>query len=331
MYCEEDSQLTVRSSEKIWLKEGRYYPDPESIQGLMELALLKIKPLNYPNVFLSSRTDGGVHALNTCAHFDLERHKDLVYEPAYLEHEINKYFFEHNISIQVNKCLQVNDDFNARHDALSRTYLYRLAVIKPEIKLDEKINIATLIPIEEWRRCHFIKPKIFDIELFKEGAKYFVGYHDFTTFKRFDKLKAHKHNRREIKSINIKQGSPCVTSYSTKRDSCFNYWDIEVHGRSFVHNQIRRMIGTLISVASGKLQPKDIQVMLQVPSKHSWHSFIQNCPPDGLYLADVEYKQEDLIYDPNRLNILDSGHEFLERIEKEKGGIEERRDCRDSC
>ncbi|CAG9585795.1 unnamed protein product [Danaus chrysippus] len=301
-----------RSSEKIWLKEGRNHPDPESVQGLMELALLKIRPLNYPNVFLSSRTDGGVHALNTCAHFDLERHKELVYEPPYLENEINKYFFDNNISIHVKKCLQVNDDFSARHSALSRTYLYRLAVIKPEIKLEEKINIATLIPIEEWRRCHFIKPKNFDIELFKEGAKYFVGYHDFTTFKRFDKLNTHKHNRREIKSIKVKEGCPCVTSYSAKRDSCFNYWDIEIHGRSFVHNQIRRMIGTLISVATGKLQPKDIQVMLQVPSKHSWHSIIQNCPPDGLYLADVEYKQEDLIYDPNRLNILDSRHEFLE-------------------
>lgn len=57
------------------------------------------------------------------------------------------------------------------------------------------------------------------------------------------------------------------------------------------------MIGTLNCVAIGKLQPDDIKVMLQIPSKNSWYSFIQNCPPDGLYLCNVEYNPEDLICD----------------------------------
>lgn len=64
--------------------------------------------------------------------------------------------------------------------------------------------------------------------------------------------------------------------------------------------QIRRMIGTLNAVAIGKLPAKEIKVMLQVPSKHSWHNFIQSGPPDGLYLCDVHYRPEDLIYDPEK-------------------------------
>lgn len=58
------------------------------------------------------------------------------------------------------------------------------------------------------------------------------------------------------------------------------------------------MMGTLICVANGKIPPEEVKVMLQVPSRHSWHSCIQNCPPDGLYLCNVEYNPEDLIYTP---------------------------------
>lgn len=58
------------------------------------------------------------------------------------------------------------------------------------------------------------------------------------------------------------------------------------------------MIGTLMSVAVGKLPPEDIKLMLQVPSKHSWHSFIHSAPAHGLYLCNVEYNPDDLIYDP---------------------------------
>lgn len=60
------------------------------------------------------------------------------------------------------------------------------------------------------------------------------------------------------------------------------------------------MMGTLMTVAIGKLPPEEIKVMLQVPSKHSWHSFIHSCPADGLYLCNVEYDPKDLIYDPEK-------------------------------
>lgn len=62
------------------------------------------------------------------------------------------------------------------------------------------------------------------------------------------------------------------------------------------------MIGTLVSVGVGKLEPKDVQLMLQIPSKHSWYSFIQNLAPHGLYLCDVEYDPEDFVYRESEQN-----------------------------
>lgn len=67
------------------------------------------------------------------------------------------------------------------------------------------------------------------------------------------------------------------------------------------------MVGALNSVAVGNLPAEEIQVMLQVPSKHSWHTFIQTGPPDGLYLCDIQYNPEDLVYNP----------EAEEKIQKE--------------
>lgn len=58
------------------------------------------------------------------------------------------------------------------------------------------------------------------------------------------------------------------------------------------------MIGALNSVAIGRMDAKEIKVMLQVPSKHSWKGNLQSSPPDGLYLCNVEYKPEDLVYNP---------------------------------
>ncbi|KAI5635469.1 tRNA pseudouridine synthase domain-containing protein [Phthorimaea operculella] len=255
---------TFRSSEKLWIKQGRNYPDPDSVQGLIEVALLKFRSLNYPLVTLSSRTDGGVHALNTTAHFDLERFGTGIYDPVSIAYELNKAFYKTNTSITVKKCIRVGDTFSARYNAIRRTYLYRLAVLKDDVIPPEEYTcIGSYIPIEEWKRCHFIRIQNFDIDRFKEGAKYLVGYHDFTTFKKFDKLKQYKQNRREIYSIDVKPGKPMVTSYSGNSAKCWDYWDIEIQGRAFVHNQIRRMIGTLISVAIGKLPPEEIKISVR--------------------------------------------------------------------
>lgn len=212
---------------------------------------------------------------------------------------MNKFFLNTSTPVFVRKCIQVPNNFSARFHAVSRTYLYRQAVLKDNLGIEKKSSLASFIPVEEWKRCHFTRLKGFDIDQFKEGAKHFEGYHDFTTFKRYNKLNSHKNNRRKIFSVTVRSGKPLVTCQVDSKDDVFDYWDIEIKGRAFVHNQIRRMIGTLNAVAVGKLRPEDVKLMLQVPSKHSWHSFIRNCPPEGLYLLNVEYNPEDFICTPD--------------------------------
>ncbi|XP_037973651.2 tRNA pseudouridine synthase-like 1 [Plutella xylostella] len=290
-----------RSSEKIWLKEKRNYPDPESVQGVFELALLKLRSHNYPNLLLSSRTDGGVHALNATAHFDLETSESNIYNPADITFRVNKYFFKNEICVSVKNTIRVNDDFNARFNAKSRTYLYRLAILKNNFpRPAENLSIASYIPLEEWKRCHFLRIENFDIDRFREGAQEFLGIHDFTTFKKFDKETQTKHNRRSIHSIEITPGRPQVSSFTEQQGSYFDYYDIKIHGRAFVHNQIRRMLGALVGAAAGKISTQDIRLMLQIPSKNSWLSHLHSQPAYGLYLCDVEYDPQELIYDPER-------------------------------
>lgn len=70
-------------------------------------------------------TDGGVHALNATAHFDLDRYGTRVYDADKLVYECNRTFHKNSCSIFVKKCVRVSDDFSARYKAKSRTYLYR--------------------------------------------------------------------------------------------------------------------------------------------------------------------------------------------------------------
>lgn len=283
----------------MWPVKGVSAPDLNSIQGLLEIALLKLQPLRYPKIWLSSRTDGGVHALNTTAHLDLERSGPDVYCPINIVNTLNKFLIRNNQTVVINKCVRVPDDFDSRRQAISRTYLYRLAVVKKGVVLPAT-GILPLIPVEEWRRCHFINVPDFNVDKFREGASHLAGFHDFSTFKKADRIKHYKHNRRLLYSIVIQKGKSTLNSYSTNNSKeIFDYYDIYFHGYSFVHNQIRRMLAALIGVAEGKLTPKDIKVMLQVPSKHSWHSCLHNCPAHGLYLCNIEYNPKDLIFEPN--------------------------------
>lgn len=62
-------------------------------------------------------------------------------------------------------------------------------------------------------------------------------------------------------------------------------------------------MAALMQVATGKLPPEEIKVMLQVPSKHSWPTFLHTLPPHGLYLCNVEYDPKDLIYNPDEVKM----------------------------
>lgn len=82
-------------------------------------------------------------------------------------------------------------------------------------------------------------------------------------------------------------------------DDNVQYWDIIFNAQSFLYRQIRRMMGALVAVAKGKITHRHIYEMLTIPSLATFSNRINVLPSDGLYLADIEFREKCLIDDAN--------------------------------
>lgn len=140
---------------------------------------------------------------------------------------------------------------------------------------------------------------MFDIERFKRASQLYLGRHDFRTFMRVQKDKRRDHAMfavRRIDEFTIRPGRSLAIGQNAKlAEELYNYWDIEIRAKSFVHNQVRRMIGTLIAVALNQINEKDIYEMLTIPSKNSWNQRVGIAPPFALYLYKIHYNERDMI------------------------------------
>lgn len=271
----------------------------DCIQGAIEAAYSSVWPKIIKDRFVaSSRTDAGVHALFNSAHIELENKHGLFYEPETLKRFINRHLLRCRHEIRLLQCIPITDKFHARHNALSRTYYFRFAVPK---------NGATdrMAPISEINRSMTYRFHEFDVEKLQSGLKHFIGLHDFGTFSVEDKDNRKKIYRRRLYELTLEKATPLFPF-----DPCaenFDYWHIKFKGKSFVHNQIRRMVGALFALACGRITEKEIITMLQVPSKNSWCPQVSTVSGNGLYLVNIEYDQEEL----QKNTILYNEREFL--------------------
>lgn len=267
--------------------------DIDSIQGTLETSLWKLNPIltRAPKIVLAGRTDAGVHALSMSAHFDLEHHSGKTFfDTNNLVKMMNRYLTSSNHDIRVLTCHEVSKNFHARHSAKSRTYMYRFLVAKD---LTNK-----KMPILEHGRSMFFQPKEFDIEKLKSGIRLFQGTRDFQTFSN----KAILDNKRYLKDYNpsfvktlhvsLQQSVPLLP-FDPLSDN-FDYWCIIYTSKSFLYNQIRRITGCLLALAAGRISESTIMTMLQVPSHDNWCKNVAPAMAHGLYLANVEYDEEDV-------------------------------------
>ncbi|XP_018578535.1 tRNA pseudouridine synthase-like 1 isoform X2 [Anoplophora glabripennis] len=197
--------------------------DPLTVQGRLEMALKRLKPSNEPIVNMSSRTDSGVHAINGTCHVDLLRKNETVYEPRSITLCLNRYFKKQEVPIRIIKTHIVPQTFHSRHNAISRTYLYRMVIAKAD-----SMNVAPnlhYIPIEEWDRCLFFCTNTFDLDRMKEAAKLLEGYHDFRTFMGKNSGSDEKCTRKVMDYIKVKTVDK--TGYSNVYS-----WP------SFIHNDV---------------------------------------------------------------------------------------------
>ena len=227
-----------------------------SVQGMIEAALARLEPGPH-TIAAAGRTDAGVHALAQVAHCDLERD----WTPFRLSEALNHHLKPAPVAIVA--CALVADDWHARFSALERRYLFRLLMRRAPATLERGLV---------WQ-----VPRRLDVAAMRAGAAHLVGHHDFTTFR----------------STICQAKSPVKTLDGLEITEVEGIMGPELHftlrARSFLHNQVRSLVGSLERVGAGSWQPNDVKTALEARDRAACGPV---CPPQGLYLAGVRYGVE---------------------------------------
>ncbi len=220
--------------------------------GVQDVVETAIKAASGQSVRLSvaGRTDSGVHACAQVAHADLVK----TWDATVLARALNAHLRASGVSVRAVK--QVGADFHARFGARERRYTYRI--------LNREAPSALL----RQRVWHLRRP--LDVEAMSEGASYLIGTHDFTTF-RASRCQA----RSPIRTLD-------AAGVSRRDDEI----DLVFVARSFLHRQVRAMVGSLRLVGEGKRPPEWIKAILEKAERKSCGP---SAPPWGLYLSGVRY------------------------------------------
>lgn len=220
-----------------------------SVQGALQEAILRFCG-EHVVVKGAGRTDAGVHALAQVAHFDLTR----AWEPFRVQEAVNFHLKSHAVAVL--DCAGVDTSFDARFSAIARHYRYRILCRRAR-------------PVLEANRVWWMTRDL-DAQAMGDAAKGFIGRHDFTTF-RAAQCQAH---------------SPVKTLDAFKVTRAGDEIVLEVSARSFLHNQVRSMAGSLKLVGEGKWSAADLSAALAARDRRACGPV---APAAGLYLARVDY------------------------------------------
>jgi len=198
----------------------------------------------------AGRTDAGVHALGQVAHLDLTREWDA----DTVRDAINAHLKPHPIAVLSAEIVAAT--FDARFSALKRHYLYRI------------VNRRAPLALEAARAWRVARP--LDAEAMHTAAQNLVGRHDFTTFR----------------AAECQAKSPVKTLDRLDVERSGGHVRIQASARSFLHHQVRSMVGSLALVGEGKWSPDDLARALESRNRKACGPV---APPDGLYLVGVDY------------------------------------------
>ena len=198
----------------------------------------------------AGRTDAGVHALGQVAHIDLERD----WPPFRLAEGLNAHLAPHLVAVLQAKTAPPH--FDARRSATARHYLYKIVNRRAPLALE--VGRA-------WR----MKPRL-NVEAMREAAPALLGKHDFTTFR--DSQCQARSPIRTLDRLEIKREGDAVT--------------FELSALSFLHRQVRSMVGSLVEVGTGRWMPADLNDALEAADRSRCGPV---APAHGLYLAGVDY------------------------------------------
>ncbi len=226
-------------------------PNGPSIQGEVISAISRLTGVEKVRLTGASRTDSGVHARGQAANF---------LTSSVLPVEV----FRRGLNallppdIAVVRAEEVSTEFDARRGASCKRYVYRV--------------LARPFPSPLWRRFSWHVPRALDIGAMREGAAFFIGEKDFTSFRA-----AHSdapHSVREVYSVEINRTSGGLVT-------------IEVRGRAFLRHMVRIMAGTLVEVGLGKMAPPRVGEIIEARDRGAAP---RTAPACGLVLEEVVYE-----------------------------------------
>ncbi len=220
-----------------------------SVQGQIEAAIFRMTS-ERATVHGAGRTDSGVHALAMSAHADIAK----LFTAPRLRDGLNALVRPDPIAIL--DAVEVADDWHARFSCIGRRYEYRI------------LNRRAPPAVERGKVWHIATP--LDLEAMTEGAAMLVGRHDFTTFR-----SAQCQSKSPVKTLDrleiVREGEAIR---------------IEAAARSFLHHQVRSMVGCLAMVGRGQWSPADIKAALDARDRSALGF---NAPPQGLYFVEAIY------------------------------------------
>ena len=198
----------------------------------------------------AGRTDAGVHALAMRAHVDIEK----PFAPFRLMEALNARMRPHPVAVLA--CEVVPDDWHARFSCIGRSYRYRIA------------NRRAPLTLEAGRAWHVHKP--LDAAAMHRAAQTLIGNHDFTTFR----------------SVHCQARSPVKTldTLDVRRDG--DMVIVETSARSYLHHQVRSMVGCLVLVGLGRWSEEQVADALAARDRQALGL---NAPPEGLYFTGARY------------------------------------------
>ncbi len=224
-------------------------PRQLSVQQALEQAIERFSG-EHVGTQAAGRTDAGVHALGQVVHFDLAVPRD----PFRIREALNHHLRPHPVAVLLVE--PVPDDFEARFSAIARHYEYRI------------LNRRARPALEAGRVWHL--PMELDADAMHAASQLILGRHDFTTFR----------------AAECQAKSPVKTldrlDVSRQNDAIV----VSASARSFLHHQVRSMVGSLRLVGEGKWTPRDFRAALEARDRSRCGAV---APAAGLYLVRVDY------------------------------------------
>ncbi|WP_159964808.1 tRNA pseudouridine(38-40) synthase TruA [Profundibacterium mesophilum] len=230
--------------------------DQPSVQGAVEAALRRISP-GLEGIAAAGRTDSGVHATGQVAHCDLPRD----WSPFRLAEALNYHLKPAPVAITA--AARVADDWHARFSATERRYLFRVLCRRAP-----PVHLAGLV----WHLRHPL-----DADAMRAGAAHLLGHHDFTTFR--STMCQADSPMRTLDALEIEERD-------AEPGTEFRF---HLRARSFLHNQVRSIAGTLERVGTGAWAPDAVAEALAARDRAACGPV---APPQGLYLTGVGYPED---------------------------------------